>query len=62
MYICPICNEEFDTEEAVAKHLLKCWNTKNPYHKPKSAPRSEDINKREINGEVMDFFKSFQKE
>ena len=60
MYICPTCNKQFDTEEIVAKHYLKCWKEKNPCHKSKPAPRSEDINTREINSDVMNFFNSFK--
>ena len=62
MYICPTCNKEFNTEETVVKHFLKCWKDKNPCHKSKSAPRSKDINTREVNEDVMNFFNSFQKE
>ena len=62
MYICPTCNKEFDSEEIVAKHFLKCWKDKNPYHKSKSAPRSPDVNVREVSDDIMNFFNSFQKE
>ena len=62
MYICPTCSKEFNTEETVVKHFLKCWKDKNPYHQSKSAPRSKDINTREVNEDVMNFFNSFQKE
>ena len=60
MYICPTCNKQFNTEEIVAKHFLKCWKEKNPCHKSKPAPRSEDVNTREINSDVMNFFNSFK--
>ena len=62
MYICPICKKEFNSEENVSKHYLKCWKERNPNHQAKSAPRSEDINTREINNDVLNFFNSFQKE
>jgi hypothetical protein len=62
MYICPTCCKEFEKEEVLVKHFLKCWKEKNPCHKSKSAPRSEDINTREVNEDVMNFFASFQKE
>ena len=62
MYICPTCNREFTTEENVVKHFLKCWKEKNPNHQSKPAPRSPDINTREVNDDVMNFFNSFQKE
>ena len=62
MYICPVCNNLFDTEEDVSKHSLKCWRAKNPNHKSKPAPHSEDKIEREVTNEVLDFFASFQKE
>ena len=61
MYICPTCSKEFEKEEDLVKHFLKCWKDKNPNHQSKPAPRSEDINTREINEDVMNFFNSFQK-
>lgn len=62
MYICPTCCEEFEKEEVYVKHCLKCWKDKNLNYQSKSAPRSEDINTREVNEDVMNFFASFQKE
>lgn len=62
MYICPTCGAEFSTEEKIQKHFLSCWKEHHPYHKSKDAPRSEDINTREINGEMAEFFGSFGKE
>ena len=59
MYICPVCGKQFDNEDALVRHYSKCWKEKNPTHKSKSAPRSEDINTRKINGDVMNFFSSF---
>ena len=61
MYICPTCCKEFEKEEVLVKHFLKCWKDKNPNHHSKSAPRSEDINTREVNEDVMNFFISLQK-
>ena len=29
MYICPVCRKEFDVEEVLVKHYLKCWKEKN---------------------------------
>ena len=60
MYICPICNKSFTSEEIIVKHMLKCWKEKHPYAKSKPAPRSEDINTREINDDIMNFFNSFK--
>ncbi len=60
MYICPICNIGFSTQEGVAKHLLNCFREQNPYYPSKPAPRSEDINTIEINDDVMNFFNSFK--
>ena len=59
MYICPTCSKSFETDDVLTKHFLKCWKEQHPYHKSKPAPRSEDINTREVNDEVLDFFKSF---
>lgn len=61
MYICPVCNKEFPTEDIVVKHYLKCWKEKNPHHKAKSAPCSKDINTREISADVENFFNSFKR-
>lgn len=61
MYICPTCCKEFEKEEACVKHFLKCWKDKNPNHKSKPAPRSEDINTRDINDDVANFFNSLKK-
>lgn len=60
MYICPVCKKEFDVEEVLVKHYLKCWKEKNPTHKSKPAPRSKDINTREDNPAILDFFNSFK--
>ena len=60
MYICPTCNKEFETEDVIVKHFLKCWKDKHPGHQSKSAPRSEDIVTRKVSNDIMDFFNSFQ--
>lgn len=60
MFICPTCNNQFDNEDILVKHFLKCWKEKNPCHQAKSAPRSEDINTREISDDISDFFNSFK--
>ena len=60
MYICPTCEKQFNTEEILTKHFLKCWKDKNPNHRSKAAPRSEDINTKEITSEISDFFNSFK--
>ena len=60
MYICPVCKRHFDNEEHVAKHSLPCWKEHNPNHKSKSAPRGEDITKREVSDDALDFFASLQ--
>ena len=59
MFICPTCGKQFETEDLLVKHFLKCWKDKNPNHKSKPAPRSEDINTREDNQEILNFFNSF---
>ena len=60
MYICPTCNQSFNTEEILVKHMSKCWREKNPHLRSKPAPRSEDVNTREIKSEIADFFKEFK--
>ena len=60
MYICPTCNKQFEAEEHLVKHFLKCWKDKNPNHQSKSAPRSEDITTRSMNDDVTNFFNSFK--
>lgn len=62
MYICPICNRSFETEEHIAKHSLKCWREKNPNHQSKPAPRSANVEKRTINDDVLNFFTSLRPE
>ena len=62
MYICPTCCKEFEKEDVLVKHLLKCWKDKNLNHKSKPAPRSSDVNIREVSDDIMDFFNLFQKE
>ena len=60
MFICPICLREFKKESDIVKHLASCWGEKNPYRKSKPAPRSEDVNTREDNQDILDFFNSFK--
>lgn len=62
MYICPICGKGYKTEEAVAKCMLACWRKANPNHKSQPAPRGEDVNTKEANDDIMNFFSSLQKE
>ena len=59
MYICPTCGKQFNEEEILVKHMSKCWREKNPHLRSKPAPRSEDINTREINDDILNFFSSF---
>lgn len=59
MYICPTCGKQFNLEEILVKHMSKCWREKNPAHKSKPAPRSEDINTRKVNTDILNFFNSF---
>ena len=60
MYICPTCGKQFESDEILTKHFLKCWKEKNPNHKSKPAPRSADIDTREDSQEILDFFNSFK--
>ena len=62
MYICPICYKQFEMEDTLIKHMSKCLREKNPTRKSKPAPRSEDINTREVSADITSFFKSFNKE
>lgn len=61
MYICPTCNKQFNTEEEITKHSLKCWREHNPNHKSKSAPHSEDVVIRNINSDIFEFFEGLCK-
>ena len=56
MYICPTCSKKFEKEEKLTKHFLSCWKENNPNHISKEAPRSEDIETREINEDMKAFF------
>lgn len=60
MYTCLTCNKQFEKEEILVKHFSRCWKEKNPNVRSKPAPRSEDINTKEINNELIDFFNSFK--
>ena len=60
MYICPVCNKQFKEEDILVKHYLSCWKKENPHLRSKPAPKSEDINTREVNKEVEDFFNLFK--
>lgn len=62
MFICPICGKEFTIDKDVAKHSLKCWKEKNPNHRSKDAPRSADINTREVNSDIETFLSGFRRE
>lgn len=60
MYVCPICNRNFQDKEAVARHSLQCWRENNPNIKSTPAPRSPDKEERTINDDVLNFFASFK--
>lgn len=60
MYICPICGKAFKSEEAVAKCMLACWRQANPNHHSKPAPRSEDINTRDVSDDIANFFNGLE--
>lgn len=60
MFICPTCGREFNTEDTIQKHFLSCWKEKHPYHKSKPAPRSANVETRNVNDDIMNFFNSFQ--
>ena len=58
-YICPICGREFEKDTNVSQHFLKCWKRENPHHKSKPAPRSKDIDVKEMSDDIKEFFNSF---
>ena len=60
MYICPVCNQQFKEEQVLVKHYLSCWKKENPHLRSKPAPRSEDINTREVNEDIENFFNFFK--
>jgi len=60
MYICPTCQKQFNNEDDIIKHSLKCWREHNPNHKSKSAPQGEDIIERKINNDILNLFEGFQ--
>ena len=60
MYICPVCSQQFKEEQILVKHYLSCWKKENPHLRSKPAPRSEDINTREVNEDIENFFNSFK--
>ena len=60
MYVCPVCGKEYDNEEAVVKCYMRCWRENHSCHTAKSAPKSEDITTREVNGDIAAFFNSFK--
>ena len=62
MYICPICNSGFQTEDLITKHSLKCWREHNPRHKSAPAPCKGNIEERQMNEDVQNFFASFRKD
>lgn len=61
MYICPICNKGFQTEQFITQHSLRCWRMHNPNHKSKPAPCKGNVTKQEMNNDVLNFFASFKK-
>lgn len=62
MYICPVCKCEFEDEKEsrMARHFLRCWKENNPNHKSNTIEPSETIETREVNNDVMNFFKDLQ--
>ena len=60
MFICPTCGKQFESDEILTKHFLKCWKEQHPYHQSKPAPRSEDIYTRVVNDDIANFFNSFK--
>lgn len=59
MYVCPMCHRTFSSESYIKKHFLECWKEQSPGYKSSPAPRSEDVEVREIDSNILDFFNSF---
>lgn len=56
MYICPNCSKPFMREEQMVKHLTVCWKEQHSNYKSTPAPRSADIETKEINNDIFNFF------
>lgn len=56
IYICPTCGKEYETEEEISKHYIKCWKDNNTSYQSKPAPRSKDITVREMGDDMAKFF------
>ena len=56
MFICPVCSKKFKEKEALVKHYLICWREHNPNHKPKDAPKSQDVEIRHMTDDTLSFF------
>ena len=61
-YICPDCGKEYNAEQEITKHFMKCWKDNNPHHKSKAAPRSADRHTSTVSDDIAQFFNSFGKE
>lgn len=61
MFICPVCHQEFDSEQKVVHHYLACWKENALPHKPKEAPRSQDINKSNGADAMQNFMEGLKK-
>lgn len=61
MYICPICNKKYPTEETIKKHSNSCWRKSNPHYKSKTPPQGETIITKNIDSNILDFFGSFER-
>lgn len=59
-FICPTCQRKFSEKEKLVKHFLTCWKEQHPSHQSKDAPRSENIETREVNDDIVNFFNSFK--
>lgn len=60
VYICPTCSKEFETEDLVKTHFLKCWKEVHPYHQSTPAPRGQNIITKEVNDDISNFFNLFK--
>lgn len=60
MYICPICGKKYLTEKEIKKHSNACWKKENPHYRSKKSIQKDTIITKNINKDMLDFFKSFK--
>lgn len=60
MFLCSCCGRAFYSESELTDHFLKCWRAQNPFHNSKPAPRSADVNTREVAADIAKFFEGLK--